>query len=229
MQAQGACGQPPRSAAPAVNRFGQMGVLGDRSPQGRPARCPVRVTSQPYNESNFERGPHAGRADGFPRKSHEQVVGNNVETPALPVRRRVLALNGHQYRITNRETTQIPPPKIPLSPIFTLSSAYFQPLTAKPPKSPLTRMLPSNQRASYRPHPGARQPRTPASNFCKRKSKSSTRKENHLMSTPAQIAANIANAQASTGPRSTTGKATCSKNATTHGLFTTSDFIRPGE
>jgi uncharacterized protein YchJ len=49
------------------------------------------------------------------------------------------------------------------------------------------------------------------------------------MSTPAQIAANIANAQASTGPRSTTGKATCSKNATTHGLFTTSDFIRPGE
>jgi hypothetical protein len=49
------------------------------------------------------------------------------------------------------------------------------------------------------------------------------------MSTPAQIAANIANAQASTGPRTEAGKATCSKNATTHGLFTTRDFIRPGE
>jgi hypothetical protein len=49
------------------------------------------------------------------------------------------------------------------------------------------------------------------------------------MSTAAQIAANIANAQASTGPRTDAGKATCSKNATTHGLFTTRDFIRPGE
>ena len=49
------------------------------------------------------------------------------------------------------------------------------------------------------------------------------------MSTPTQIAANIANAQPSTGPRTEAGKATCSKNATTHGLFTTRDFMRPGE
>jgi hypothetical protein len=50
-----------------------------------------------------------------------------------------------------------------------------------------------------------------------------------MSTTPAQIAANIANAQASTGPRTDAGKSTCSKNATTHGLFTTRDFIRPGE
>jgi hypothetical protein len=50
-----------------------------------------------------------------------------------------------------------------------------------------------------------------------------------MSATPAQIAANIANAQASTGPRSDAGKSTCSKNATTHGLFTLRDFIRPGE
>jgi hypothetical protein len=50
-----------------------------------------------------------------------------------------------------------------------------------------------------------------------------------MSSTPAQIAANIANAQASTGPRTIAGKETCAKNATTHGLFTTRDFIRPGE
>ena len=49
------------------------------------------------------------------------------------------------------------------------------------------------------------------------------------MSTPAQLAANIANAQLSSGPRTDTGRATCSKNATTHGLFTQTDFIRPGE
>ncbi len=50
-----------------------------------------------------------------------------------------------------------------------------------------------------------------------------------MSTTPAQIAANIANAQASTGPRTDAGKSTCSKNATTHGLFTLRDFIRPGE
>jgi hypothetical protein len=50
-----------------------------------------------------------------------------------------------------------------------------------------------------------------------------------MSTSPAQIAANIANAQASTGPRTTAGKAACSKNATTHGLFTTRDFVRPGE
>jgi hypothetical protein len=50
-----------------------------------------------------------------------------------------------------------------------------------------------------------------------------------MSATPAQIAANIANAQASTGPQTDAGKAACSKNATTHGLFTTRDFVRPGE
>jgi uncharacterized protein YchJ len=49
------------------------------------------------------------------------------------------------------------------------------------------------------------------------------------MSTTAQIDANIQNAQSSTGPRTEEGKAACSKNATTHGLFTAGDFIRPGE
>jgi uncharacterized protein YchJ len=45
----------------------------------------------------------------------------------------------------------------------------------------------------------------------------------------AQIDANIRNAQSSTGPRTEEGKATCSKNAVTHGLHTAGDFIRPGE
>ena len=49
------------------------------------------------------------------------------------------------------------------------------------------------------------------------------------MSTPAQIAANTANAQSSTGPRSETGKATSSKNGTKQGLFTTNDFVRPAD
>ena len=49
------------------------------------------------------------------------------------------------------------------------------------------------------------------------------------MSTPAQIAANIANAQSSTGPRTETGKATSAKNGITLGLFTATDFIRPSE
>ncbi len=49
------------------------------------------------------------------------------------------------------------------------------------------------------------------------------------MSTSAQIAANIANAQLSTGARTPEGHAVSSRNATTHGLFTKSDFIRPGE
>lgn len=48
------------------------------------------------------------------------------------------------------------------------------------------------------------------------------------MSTAAQITANIANAQASTGPRTETGKARSAKNAVTFGLFS-GDFIRPGE
>jgi hypothetical protein len=49
------------------------------------------------------------------------------------------------------------------------------------------------------------------------------------MSSPSQIAANIANAQSSTGPRSETGKATSAKNGITLGLFTAADFIRPSE
>jgi hypothetical protein len=49
------------------------------------------------------------------------------------------------------------------------------------------------------------------------------------MPTPAQLAANIANAQLSTGPRTEEGKASSSKNATKTGLFTAHDFIRPGE
>jgi len=49
------------------------------------------------------------------------------------------------------------------------------------------------------------------------------------MSTPAQINANIQNAQSSTGPRTEAGKTACSKNAVTHALFTSADFIRPGE
>ncbi len=49
------------------------------------------------------------------------------------------------------------------------------------------------------------------------------------MSSPAQTIANTINAQSSTGPRTEEGKTTSSKNATTHGLFTDHDFIRPAE
>jgi hypothetical protein len=49
------------------------------------------------------------------------------------------------------------------------------------------------------------------------------------MSTPAQPVPNIENAQPRGGPRTEEGKANSSKNATTHGLFTARDFIRPGE
>ena len=48
------------------------------------------------------------------------------------------------------------------------------------------------------------------------------------MSSAAQIAANISNAQASSGPRTEAGKAKSAKNAVTFGLFS-GDFIRPGE
>jgi SEC-C motif len=48
------------------------------------------------------------------------------------------------------------------------------------------------------------------------------------MSSAAQFAANLGNAQASTGPRTETGKAKSAKNAITFGLFS-GDFIRPGE
>lgn len=49
------------------------------------------------------------------------------------------------------------------------------------------------------------------------------------MASAAQIAANIANAKASTGPRSPEGRAISSKNGIKLGLFTEADFIRPGE
>jgi hypothetical protein len=48
------------------------------------------------------------------------------------------------------------------------------------------------------------------------------------MTTPAQIAANQLNAQASTGPRTEEGKATSSRNAIKMGLFS-GDFVRPAE
>jgi hypothetical protein len=49
------------------------------------------------------------------------------------------------------------------------------------------------------------------------------------MATEAQIAANRANAQASTGPRTAEGKARTSRNAVSSGLFSTRDFVRPEE
>ncbi len=49
------------------------------------------------------------------------------------------------------------------------------------------------------------------------------------MSTAAQVAANTINAQSSTGARTEAGHAASAKNATTFGLFTQRDFIRPGE
>jgi hypothetical protein len=49
------------------------------------------------------------------------------------------------------------------------------------------------------------------------------------MSTEAQIAANIANAESSTGPRTEAGKAKSAQNGLTNGLFAAADFIRPGE
>ncbi len=49
------------------------------------------------------------------------------------------------------------------------------------------------------------------------------------MSTSAQQTANAINAQSSTGPTSEAGRATSSKNAIKYGLFTTADFILPGE
>jgi len=50
-----------------------------------------------------------------------------------------------------------------------------------------------------------------------------------MSATPAQLAANAINAQASTGPRTPAGLSASSKNATTNGLYATHDFIRSGE
>ena len=49
------------------------------------------------------------------------------------------------------------------------------------------------------------------------------------MSSAAKLAANATNAQSSTGPRTEEGKAACSKNALTLGLYARRDFIRPEE
>jgi hypothetical protein len=49
------------------------------------------------------------------------------------------------------------------------------------------------------------------------------------MATDAQTAANTANAQASSGPRTPAGKDVSSRNAITLGLFTLHDFVRPAE
>jgi hypothetical protein len=49
------------------------------------------------------------------------------------------------------------------------------------------------------------------------------------MSSAAKLAANAANAQHSTGPRTEEGKTACSKNALTLGLYARRDFIRPEE
>jgi hypothetical protein len=49
------------------------------------------------------------------------------------------------------------------------------------------------------------------------------------MATHAQLAANIANAQSSTGPITEEGKAAASQNAVTTGLFAAGALIRPGE
>jgi hypothetical protein len=50
-----------------------------------------------------------------------------------------------------------------------------------------------------------------------------------FMSTEAQIDANRRNAEASTGPRTTEGKARVSRNSTTFGLYSTGDVVRPEE
>jgi hypothetical protein len=49
------------------------------------------------------------------------------------------------------------------------------------------------------------------------------------MSTDAQIAANRNNAQASRGPVTAAGKARVSRNALTHGLYSSGDFVLPEE
>jgi hypothetical protein len=50
-----------------------------------------------------------------------------------------------------------------------------------------------------------------------------------LTMTYAQLAANRANAEKSTGPRTDEGKAASSRNGLTFGLFTMRDFVQPGE
>jgi len=49
------------------------------------------------------------------------------------------------------------------------------------------------------------------------------------MATEAQIIANRTNAQASTGPVTSAGKLRVSRNAVSHGLYSSGDFVRPDE
>jgi hypothetical protein len=49
------------------------------------------------------------------------------------------------------------------------------------------------------------------------------------MASPAQFAANAANAQSSTGPRTEAGKQASSHNALAHGLFAARDFVLPAD
>ncbi len=50
-----------------------------------------------------------------------------------------------------------------------------------------------------------------------------------MSTSPAKLAANQANAQHSTGPRTDEGKSATSQNATKSGLFSTKDFVLPHE
>ncbi|HEY4088662.1 MAG TPA: hypothetical protein VGM43_22185 [Bryobacteraceae bacterium] len=50
-----------------------------------------------------------------------------------------------------------------------------------------------------------------------------------MSASPAKLAANQANAQHSTGPRTEQGKAATAQNATKSGLFSTRDFVLPHE
>ncbi|MDP9054264.1 MAG: SEC-C domain-containing protein [Acidobacteriota bacterium] len=49
------------------------------------------------------------------------------------------------------------------------------------------------------------------------------------MATPSQLIANRGNALASTGPVTSEGKSRISRNAVTHGLFSSTDFVREDE
>jgi hypothetical protein len=60
------------------------------------------------------------------------------------------------------------------------------------------------------------------------KLRSDSRKD-FSITTDAQIAANRINAQASTGPRTVTGRARVSRNAVSSGLYSSGDFVRPEE
>jgi len=120
-----------------------------------------------------------------------------------------------------------PTPKNPgianLQTFFRFFSVTYSPTPEIPPR-PYAFLKPESVVS-----PSSRSPATAHSATKIPAKRKNERETTAMSSTPAQIAANIANAQASTGPRTIAGKAACSKNATTHGLSTTRDFIRPGE